>query len=748
MKQYKTALLIGAAVSFAYWSNAYAQDAAPANVQPEASSPPIPPVPTALNDGSQISDIVVTATRRGESLQKVPIAISAFGAQELAATGTTNAQELAAITPGLTIANQSAAVTPFIRGVGAVDNTVGQEAAVATYVDGVYITSVYGSLFTFNNIERIEVLKGPQGTLFGRNATGGLIHVITRDPGQDTRIEGAVNYGSYNTIGGRFYASTGLTENLAADVAMVYRHQYDGWGRNVNLNRDIGFAGNDFAIRSKIVLTPDSDTKIKLAIDYSNSKGGDIGSVKNVQPGSIGADGLSATPGFNNDRAGYDEYVNTRQGGVSLTINHEFDAFSVNSVTAYRKTKVVQAFDNDATPVRKIDVLIDNQTYRTFTQEVQVLSNPSSPIKWIVGGFFMHDKSGFDGPVGLGLYGEDLGGTGVLIKGDITTTSLSAFGEVTVPLGETTAVVGGIRYTSDKRSIAGQTVVVDSNVPGSQNVLVALPATSASFRESQPTWRLILNHNFTPAILGYASYNRGFKSGNFNTAAPADKPFHSEILDAFEVGAKTQFFDNKLRFNMAAFYYKYDNLQLNKLTGATLLTTNAASAEIKGLDFDGELVVTNELRLRFGGALLDAKFKDFTGAQYSFRNPDGTTTLAAGGPLGDLSGNRLTRSPKATFNIGAFARIPAGSGNIVANANYVYNSGYYWEPDNRLKQKAYGLVNAQLGWSAAEDRWAVKVIAKNLSGTKYDVWQVATTNGDLYAPAAPRTIAGEISFKF
>lgn len=737
--QIKSSLLLAtASFALALGTQAHAQDAA--NSEPQNAE-----------DTGGVQDIIVTATRRGENLQDVPISVSAFSASDLAATGTSNAQDLAAVTPGLTMANQSAGITPFIRGVGAVDNTVGQEAAVATYVDGVYISSVYGSLFTFNNIERVEVLKGPQGTLFGRNATGGLIHVITKDPSQSTSMQGAVSYGNFETVGAKAYVTGGITDTIAADLAVVYKYQGEGWGRNVNLGRDVGFGGNDFAIRSKVLFSPSEATTIKLSGDYSQSKGSDIGSMKDVLQGAVSnLDNLGPTAGFYNNRAGYDEYVNTKQWGGSLNIKQDFGGISLVSTTAYRDTKVVQAFDNDATPVRAIDVLIDNQYAKTFSQEVQLLSDSASTIQWIVGAFYMDDESGFADPVGLGLYGTDVGGTGVLIKNVIKTKSISAFGEVTFPLGEKTQIIVGGRYTKDKRSVSGRTEIVTSNViPGEATpsgvVFLTLPATPASFSKGQPTWRAILNHKFNEDIMAYASYSRGFKSGNFNTTAAGDVPFGPEKLDAFEVGLKSDCLDGRLRFNAAAFYYKYDGLQLNKLSGSTLLTTNAASATIKGIDFDGELALIDALRIRFGGALLDAKFDDFTGAQFSVRNPNGTTTLLQGG---DLSGNRLTRSPKATFNIGAFVNIPTNFGSIDANVNYVHNSGYFWEPDNRLKQDAYGLLNAQLGWKDPDSNLGLKLFAKNLTKTEYDVWQVATGNGDLHAPASPRTYGAELSFSF
>ena len=467
-------------------------------------------------------------------------------------------------------------------------------------------------------------------------------------------------------------------------------------------------------------------------------------------PGSTGADGHSATAGFYNDRAGIPEFVNTVQGGGSLTIKHDFGALNFNSITSYRKTHVDQGFDNDSTPVAAVDVLINDQETRTFTQEVQLLSPSSSKISWIVGGFFMRDRSGFDGPIGLGLYGSIAGGTGVLIHGDIDTQSYSGYAEATLPLDDNTKLTGGIRYTHDKRTVGGGTNLVGTNVPGDSHVIfVIAPYTvQPSFSQGQPTWRANISHNFDRDVMVYASYNRGFKSGNFNLTAPSSPAYKAEKIDAYEVGFKAETPDHKLRLNAAAFIYKYKDLQLTQLTGGSLNITNAASANIKGIDVDGQIIATSWLNFRFGGALLDAKYANYTGAQFSVRNPDGTTTIGSGGPQGDLSGFDLTRSPHATANIGAFVAYPVGDGKLKANVNYAYNSGFKWESDNRLKQNAYGLVNAQIGWNAPNDRFSVDVFAKNLTNTKYSVWMVSTTNGDLYAPAAPRLWGAELNFKY
>lgn len=692
----------------------------------------------------QIGEIVVTATRREERLQDVPIAISAYGAAELAAAGAQNVQDLGNLTPGLTIANQSAGITPFIRGVGAVDNTVGQESAVAVYVDGVYYPSVYASLFSLNNIERIEVLKGPQGTLFGRNATGGLIHVFTRDPRRGQRtMSGSISYGNYDTVRAHAYVASGLSDTLAMDIALVKSYQGKGFGRNVTLDRDVGFMGNDSAIRSKLVWTPTDSTTIKLAGDYSLTTGSDLGAAKSFLPGSVSTlDGLPGTPGFHNVRGGAVEYIDTEQWGASLGITHDFGGISIVSLSSIRDSEVKQVFDNDATPIVFLDAYIDSQKTRTYMQELQILSDPSSPVRWIAGAFFLDDSSAFADPLGLGLIGGAVG-TGALIKNRIKTRSYSAFGEVTVPLGQRTEVTAGARWTSDKRSISGRTDILDIPSPDGE-IILSVPSVSQSFTENKPTWRFVLNHKFTDRVMAYASYNRGFKSGNFNTVSAADAPFRSETVDAFEVGLKSQLFDNRVRFNAAAFYYSYRNLQLSVLSGSFLTTTNAANSKIKGIDVDGEWAVTDNLRLRFGAALLDTKFDEFPNAQCSRREPNGVTVQFAC----DASGNQLTRSPKTTFNLSPSYTIDTGAGRFDATLNYVYNSGYFWEPDNRLKEPAYSLLSAQIGWTDPTDTYGLKLFGKNLTNTDYTLWTVAFALGDEYAAAPPRTYGVEFNFKF
>ncbi|MGE4430322.1 MAG: TonB-dependent receptor [Sphingobium sp.] len=731
------AMLGGAAMSLALsaQAQAQAQDTAPA---PTAAQPE----PQA-EQGAMVGEIIVTANRRTERLQDVPVAVAAYGAQELRSSGALNVQDLGNLTPGLTIANQSAGITPFIRGIGSVDNTLGQESAIAVYVDGVYYSSPYASLFSFNNIERVEVLKGPQGTLFGRNATGGLIQVITRDPSHTPTLEGSFSYGNYQTVRAQAYVSGPLSDTLAMDLAVMKSYQGKGYGWNHTRNSEVGFGGNDNAIRSKLMWTPDDATTVKLTGDYSLTTDSDQGSAKTYLPGSLSSlDGLGAPGGWWDVRGGAYEAIRTEQYGGALHIEHDFNGANLVSISAYRRAKVIQSFDNDATPIVALDAYIDSQKTRTFTQEVQLMSDSSSPIRWILGGFYLNDKSSFAAPNGLGLFGSAVG-TAALIQNTIETRSWSAFGEVTVPLGEKTEITGGLRYTSDQRKVYGKTDVLTDSYPGAP-LLVSVPSTSQKFTEDQPSWRAVINHKFMPDIMVYASYNRGFKSGNFNAVSANDAPFKSEKVDAYELGLKSQLFDRKLRFNLAAFYYKYNNLQLSVLQGFNLTTVNAANSRIMGMDLDGEFVATRDLRLRFGLSVLDTEFTSFPNAQCSSRSPEGLTSQFTC----NATGNSLTRSPKFTATLSPSYGIDTDMGRFDISATYVYNSGFFWEPDNRIKQPSYSLLSGQIGWTEKDGHLGVKAFAKNLTNEKYALWMVAFAFGDEYAAAPPRTYGVEVNFKF
>ncbi|MBL8268631.1 TonB-dependent receptor, partial [Steroidobacter sp.] len=294
-----------------------------------------------------LENIVVTAQRRTENLQEVPISVTAVTAESLEKSGITSTSELLNVVPGLTMSRAVKGGAPFIRGVGSQDTSAGNETAVATYVDGVYYMDVTGIMFPFNNVKSIEVLKGPQGTLFGRNATGGLINVITRDPQAEPLVEGSVGYGNYSTMETSLYA-TGGSDTLAADVAVYAVRQDKGYGRNLLTGQDVNLR-DEKAVRSKVVWTPTANDRLTFSAEWASNKT-DLGVSRNLLPGAYLSGGLTAVGSpYDVGRSGVNPSVpEAETWGSYLRYEHDFDndiTFSI--LTAVHRNRVRFRYDSD-----------------------------------------------------------------------------------------------------------------------------------------------------------------------------------------------------------------------------------------------------------------------------------------------------------------------------------------------------------------------------------------------------------------
>lgn len=678
----------------------------------------------AANDGVQLEEIVVIASRRAESLQDVPVAVTAVTADTVEALGISDTYSLASVVPGLTFTRTSGAGIPVIRGVGSTNSAMGDESSVSLYVDGVYRPFRYGSVFSFNNIARVEVLKGPQGALFGRNATGGVIQVVTLDPSQATAVEADFGYGTYETLTGSLYATTGLAENLAADIAVYGSNQGEGYGENLSLGFDT-LQTKELNLRSKWLWDLTDRTRATVAFDYNYYR---EETPYTLLPGSIGADGVTTNEGFFNVRSSYPNFIRYNNRGVSFTLEHEFDAFDISSVSSYQRLTGVFFPDNDASEAEILTASLAN-TGRAFTEELQLTSAAGSPLQWILGGFFMSSKAGYES---VRLSGAAIGPAPAFV--DIAaiqeTTSYAVFGQAAYEILTGLTVTGALRYTQDKQEIP---FTITSN-PG----VIAAGSQEAKFNKLTP--RLVLDFQANDDTLLYASYNRGFKSGLFNTIAPTDAVVRPEVLDAYEVGAKLQLFDRRLRINGAAFFYKYKDLQLQQVVPAGVITVNAAAVESKGVDVDIDFAATSSLRLRAGFAYLDSEFTDFPDAPISSRNPAGGNIVVPG----DAAGNVPGRAPKFQANAGAILDV---TDNVAVNVNYNYNDGYFWEPDNRLKSPSYHLVNASIDWWNDTQTLGFTVWGRNLLDERYYAFVSGSALGDIASPAAPVTAGATLKLR-
>ncbi|HKT15719.1 MAG TPA: TonB-dependent receptor [Allosphingosinicella sp.] len=747
--------------------------------------------PSTANE-DRVEEIVVTANKRSENIQKVPIAITAVTGKRLEDVGITSTQDLAQVVPGLTIQNSLSGTQAHLRGVGTTALSAGTENSVATYVDGVYIISLSGALVQLNNIEQVEVLKGPQGTLFGRNATGGVINIRTRDPKHEPSGDFNLRYGNYETFAGQGYLTAGLTDSLAADIAGFVSLQGKGWGKNLFSGKDANRM-DQYAVRSKWLFEPGDSDEFRLIGDYSVLKGNSFnsfslleGTYDNYGPGNVTAadraarvgpgglptpdalafqshiatwlatqggaglapfavvgDPFPSTGGFYDINVFNDPKYLYKTGGVSLQWDHHFgDSLKMTSITAYRRSR--QHINWDSVPVPAFRGNVDwDEKESQFSQELQLGSAAGSNIQWVVGLYYLKGKADY---LHFDITGTPFAPLEKLQFHSFThVESGAAFGQVTAPLWEGAHVTGGLRYTIEEHGVKGDTVLW---FPG--GVSVVLPAQPQKNTWRKLTWRVALDQQLTPDILGYLSYNRGFKSGLYNSIPPGGDAIDPEVLDAYEVGLKTQLADGRLRFNIAAFYYKYTNLQVTVFTSTSALLQNGAGAEVYGTDFDFTGRIGPNLTVYGGASLMHSEFTSYPGAGFFALQP-----LEAGGgtvqTVGDAKGNKLPYAPDFSFNLGATYSVPLASGKLELNANYSYQGRWYNNGDNLLSQPGYGLLDGSINYEFGDTGFRVGIWGRNIASKKYYVFLASQANPGGHQqglPGAPRTFGAMVGYKF
>lgn len=693
-------------------------------------------------DASGLEEVIVTAQRRKESAQDVPIAVTALSADTLQDAGVVQMPEIAQLTPGLQFTSIGATAMPFLRGVGATTSALGSESAVPIYIDDVYISSTPASLMALNSIENIAVLRGPQGTLFGRNASGGVIQITTRVPGQTPRLDASVGYANYETSEASVYGSHPLTDNIAGDVAIYYRTQNEGWGDNVTTGGEV-FTGYDAAFRGRLAFDFSSSTRLILSGQYFKVKNQVGFATTRLAPGELDqneryAGGESATEGF------YDVALNDWSGnrtdvrGASANFQHDFGFANFRSISAFTHLKYegFVDFDFGGNPAARTLVRLPPKQ-DTTSQEFQLISpDNDSQFSWVGGVFLMHDVAEYEDQLTRAPPFQQI------LNTRQETDSWAVYGQGTYNFTAQTTLTLGARYTEDERDWRGTAVTVAGAGPPNRDATGKRTYGDANYR-------VALDHHLTDNVMIYASYTTGFKSGFFSNQTiqvnPADTsqglPVKPETVKAWEAGVKSVLAGGSLRLNGSAFTYDYRDMQVNAfLDNVTRLTINAAAADIWGVDFDSEWRATDDLTFTLSAEWLDATYDSFPGAPFFTMNPAPGGGLTAS--LNDAAGNDLTNSPEFSGTLGVNYTIPLVSGELALSGNVYYNSGIYFEPQNRLKQDSYTLLGAAATWTSADRRWDVMLWGRNLTDEKVFSAGNPTagpSGGDSMSPRPPRT---------
>ena len=665
----------------------------------------------------EVSEVVVTAQRRAERIQDVPITVAAISADQMRAAGVESVQDLTTVVPGLQVGDAVGFATPHLRGVGSTALAPGVESPIAIYVDGVYYASTTSSLFDFVDVDNVEVLKGPQGTLFGRNATGGLIQVTTRTPTQTPRLDADITYGNYQSVKSDVYVSGGILDNLAASLAVSASGQGQGYGRNLLTGDEVNRNDINLGVHTKWVWSLLDTTSITFAADYSHRR--DSYLADRLPPG---ATNFPATPATQTSPAipaqtipNYSSEWDTAQninplnrnvaGGASLRLDQELGFAKLMNLVAYRKNSSTIDWDlYEGTP-QYFDGLLDAAESQ-FSEELQLSSENGSPIIWSAGLYYFHSQSAYD-PNHVAFGPPEINPLNILSPDQQHANSIAGYGQVTIPLPAKTNLTLGARYTNENHAIVGSQTLY---IPGGP-VILATPYPERSAKFNKPTFRFAVDHHLTDATMVYASFNRGFKSGGFNTGSIPDPAYYPETLNAYEIGLKTDLLERRLRVDLSAFHYDYKNIQVQKIEGAATGIINGGAAKLNGADLDLQFVATEGLNFNLSAEYLNAYFTSFDQAPLS--NPDigGFTEVITG----SAASKQLPYAPHFSFTLGANYVVQLQGNELDLNATVQNSSQFYLEPDNVMRQGNYTRLNTSVTWRPSSHHYAVTLWGKNLT---------------------------------
>lgn len=679
-------------------------------------------------------EIVVTARQREENLQDVPISISALGGEALRAARIDRLQEIEHSVPNLVFGESGSSGETHVgmRGIGDFSRNIGFDTRVGVYIDGVFAGQSLAVDQGLSDIAQVEVLRGPQGTLFGKNSSSGVINIVTRKP-QLGAAEGEATFGAGNFSG--YYGSAALNlplgETAAARFSFVGRTQ-DGYVENLATGDNL-MTDNHLAGRGQLRFQPNDALDVVVSGDIRRQHN-DILFLE-PEPDVFAPARLSVSQ----DGPLIDE---NDSWGVALSADYRLaDGHVLTSITGYRNAKRRVGSDEDGSPGYGLHVAYFNDEFRHFTQELRLASPSSQAFRYVIGGFFFNQKGeqardAFFGPA-FGAPADTLAATGAA---SVDTTSWAAFVNANLDLTGSVSVNGGVRYTHErKEALISQT--------GSPAGLADFVDYSDSFSEGDVTATASLQYRASRRALAYASYARGHKSGGFNVdyvSDPSFIPFDSESVDSFEIGLKSDLIDNRLRLNIAAFHARYHDFQVFQFqsVGMTtlLVASNAASVRTRGVEIETEIRFADGLKLTYGVGYADAGFVDFPGG----------ATDDLGAPV-NIAGNALPRAPKVTA--GGMLRYDFALG-AAADGAFTVSHGYrgeqFFNPDNRERTRddGYHLVNLSLDIDIGR-HWGVGVWARNVTDATYRTNRGVSFLGipfSLYGQ--PRTFGGEIRARF
>jgi iron complex outermembrane receptor protein len=737
--------------------------------------------------GTALEEITVTARKVQESLQDTPVAVTAFTADDLAARGVTSLDEVGRYTPNMSffasgIAGKSSGQV-YIRGVGQFDYLLTTDPGVAIYLDGVYLARALGNILDLVDIERVEVLRGPQGTLYGKNTVGGAINVITRKPAQDLEGNLELKVGSYDRINARGNISGALLPDVLAGKFAFSTRNSDGYGKRPLAGDRAGDDGN-YAFQGGLDWTPVSNLNVLVAADYTKvdekfahhhtkeiNSGALLVGLHNLFAGPLAPlhgvpllpyDERWLTDNPFRDQSTDSNFKKETIWGISGTITWEVAGLTVKSITGYRDMDSRFGTDPDGSPVRIIDE-IDDINQKQISQELQISGLAfDNRLNWVAGVYYLHEESDafmdvqahpglFQALEGLpaaiiplGPYACPapfppfvcLGGAGNPFNSildisrfanlDQETESYSVYGQGSFEVTNRLSVTYGVRYTHEEKDFT-------YSLQRQQTGIFLVPQSSVNDSWSDVSHRAGLDFRWTENFMTYFSAAKGFKSGGFNgrgTAAAEIQPYDPEELWAYEIGFKSEWLDRRLRLNAAAFYYDYTDLQFSLSTSdggiQVILVGNAAAAESKGFELEALALPTDRLQINASIGYLDSEY----------------TEVEPGADI--TTDHKLIGAPKWTVAAGGQYTMPLPQwGSLILRTDYNYRSRTYFDAVNTASvvQKNYGLLDLRASFETMDQSWALTFGVTNVTDEEYMVMGVGVVDSLGFSSAvigAPR----------
>jgi iron complex outermembrane receptor protein len=734
------------------------------------------------------ADIVVTARRRTESAQDVPIALTALGGGQVSVPGTIGLGQVAQLVPSLQITATNPRQTNInIRGLGATPAfaSLGLEYGVGVYVDQVFYSRPAQAAFDLYDLARVEVLRGPQGTLFGKNTTAGVINILSEEPSFDPSMRAELSLGNYRSVQARATGTVLLTDNLALRLTVTDSVRDRGFqsiprtGQRVHDLHSIG-------LRGQLLFRPSDVFKLRLIGDYSDLRQDCCTGVTTT----IRTTRIDGSPLANNflirtARAGYVPlpidpdarrletnrpfFVAVKTYGGTGIADLDLGGATLTSVTGWRTLRYDPATDGDVIGLDIFQNAGVREKQTQFSQELRIASDGSRPIDYVAGVYYFHQRIddrlftiyGPDaalwilGPAAVGGTTPSVGGAaalnGLFADGTATarTRSYAGFGEATWHVGSGFDVTGGLRYTHEKKDGAfgqvqrGPTLSPTEILFGAQAIRNSfapnIPTFTVATTENNLSGRATLSYHLTGGVLAYATYARGFKSGGLNlNATAAPRVIDPEKVRSLEAGLKTELLDRRLTLNLTAFTQQvrnYQSQQIDTRIAQTAYIANVGTVRSRGIEIDATLRPGGGLSLFASGSYTDATYRSFTNAPCPVEYLGLATTC-------DLSGRRLPGVSRYAASAGGeYAREVAAGRQLYLNADYAYRSSFYTTYNLAADSLArgYGVANARIGLRSANSGWDLALYARNL----FDKTYVSIINPSAFNTGQSTAILGD-----